>query len=406
MKIENLRSEKNGNLARVAATVIWEDCDRPTQDIYFETTEAFASDLTCNPHTFLLACIMSALRHGEVRVYIDAEICPEFRTGVITAMSWIHQWYVPERQLVQIEAKTQSHPPILPTPERAGSFLSGGIDSLATLRANRLDFPLSHPRSIKDGLLISGLEIQQPEFFKQLVNSVSEVALDASVTLIPVYTNIRDFLGRDWAFWGTEIQGAVLAAVAHAFSRRLTTVTIPSSMDIWDLYPYGSHPLVDPNYSSSDLQIRHDSILLTRLDKTRLIADWNVALQNLKVCNQIRSIKPGELNCGQCEKCLRTRLELLALGVLDETQAFSPSEISEEQLWANVFMDDPHSVSYYRELIAPLEAKGRHDLVHVIKRLIPREKMKLRLEKVDRQFFKRKLLMKFYKRFSKYVNYF
>lgn len=65
MKIENLKSEKNADLARVAATITWENCDRPTQEIYFETTEAFAQDLTCNPHAFLVACIMPAMRHGE-----------------------------------------------------------------------------------------------------------------------------------------------------------------------------------------------------------------------------------------------------------------------------------------------------------------------------------------------------
>ena len=54
MKIENLRSEKRGDRSRVAATVIWEDCDRPTHEVYFETEEAFAKDLSCNPHSFLI----------------------------------------------------------------------------------------------------------------------------------------------------------------------------------------------------------------------------------------------------------------------------------------------------------------------------------------------------------------
>ena len=37
MRIENIRLEKTGDRARVTATVLWEDCGRPTQDIYFET---------------------------------------------------------------------------------------------------------------------------------------------------------------------------------------------------------------------------------------------------------------------------------------------------------------------------------------------------------------------------------
>lgn len=65
MKIENLRLENHNDLARAAATVVWEDCDRPTQEIYFQTTKEFAQDLSCNPHAFLVSCIMPAMHHGE-----------------------------------------------------------------------------------------------------------------------------------------------------------------------------------------------------------------------------------------------------------------------------------------------------------------------------------------------------
>lgn len=396
MKIENLRSEENGNLARVAATVIWEDCDRPTQEIYFETTTAFAQGLSCNPHAFLVACIMPAMRHGEERVSINAEICPELRNGLITAMSWIRHWYEPDRKPVQIEAKTKSHLPMPHTPERAGLFLSGGIDSLATLRVNRLNFPVEHPGSFKDGFLIHGIEKGKDlELFKQAVSSLSIIALDADISLIPVYTNIRH-LDYDSSFWGKEFQGAALSAVAHTFSRRLTTVAIPSSFDISHLYPYGSHPLLDPNYSSSDLQIRHDSILLSRLTKTKLVADWDVALQNIRVCNKPKLIKTGTLNCGQCEKCLRTMLALLALGMLDKTRAFPEVDISEELILANAYIKYPPYAEFcYRELIVPLAAKGRLDLVRAIERLIAQyhtesrlKQREERLKQIDRKFLK------------------
>ena len=37
MRIEGLHSEKRGDRTRVAATVKWEDCDRPAYELYFET---------------------------------------------------------------------------------------------------------------------------------------------------------------------------------------------------------------------------------------------------------------------------------------------------------------------------------------------------------------------------------
>lgn len=91
MKLGNLRSEAKQDRTRVAATVLWEDSDRPTEEIYFETIPPFLEALSCNPHAFVVACVMPAMRHREQRIFVDAEICPDFRNGLRTAMSWIRQ---------------------------------------------------------------------------------------------------------------------------------------------------------------------------------------------------------------------------------------------------------------------------------------------------------------------------
>lgn len=372
MRIENLRSERRGNRARVAATVTWEDCDRPTHEVYFETDEAFAEGLSCNPHAFLVGCVIPAMHYGEERVFMDAEICPVLRDGLITAMSLLRHWYYdPDRPLVRIEASTRSDLPTPRTPERAGFFFSGGIDSFATLRANRLGFPLEHPWSIKDGLLVYGLELDAPEAFGHVVHSLSEVAREAGITLVPAYTNLylnyrQEDAGDGFDFWTDEFEAAALSAVAHAFSRRLSVVSLASSLDIPHLRPHGSHPLLDPKYSTGDLRIRHDGITLSRLAKTKLVAEWDVALQHLRVCNVYNRYQPDRLNCGECRKCVQTMLTLLVLGVLDQTRAFPRDDISEELLLARARPVTPYQASSYQELIAPLAEEGRHDLVRAL----------------------------------------
>jgi hypothetical protein len=368
MKIENLRSENKNSRARVVATITWEDCDRPAKEFYFETEEEFGDGLSCNPHAFLIPCALAAMHHGEERVFIDAAICPRLRDGLMTAMSWIRHWYAQlaqESKLVRIDARTQKHVSFLDKPPRAGLFLSGGIDSLATLRANRLNYPLEHPGSIKDGLIVYGLEIIKPESFQHVLSSLSKIAQDARVTLIPVYTNIR-YLEEDWHFWETHFMGAVFSAIAHAFARQFTVVSIASSDPIPDLQPYGSHPLLDPNYSSSDLRIRHEGITLSRLDRTKLLADWDVAIKNLRVCNKSEHYQVGMLNCGECEKCIRTKLAVLVAGVLEKTPGFTKQEISVEFM-KSIYMKE-QDFGYYRELIAPLAAKGYDNLARVIER--------------------------------------
>jgi hypothetical protein len=379
MKIENLRSENKNSRARVVATITWEDCDRPAKEFYFETEEEFSDGLSCNPHAFLIPCALAAMHDGEERVFIDAEICPELRDGLMTAMSWIRHWYAQsesERKLVQIEGKTQQHVLYPNKPPRAGLFLSGGIDSLATLRANRLNYPLEHPGSIKDGLLIYGLEVFEPEPFKHVVNLLSEIAQNAGIKLIPVSTNIR-CLGPDddrdfWHdFWFQKFMGAALSAVAHAFSKRLTVVSINSCQDIPNIIPYSSHPLLNPKYSSSDLRILHEGITLSRFEKTKLIAEWDIAVQRIRVCNKIEHYKPGMLNCGKCEKCLRTMLTLMALGVLEQAHTFPNTDITKELVQKAVQLT-PANFPSYPDLIAPLVNAGFSDLAQIIERKIIR----------------------------------
>jgi len=366
MRVEDLRSETNGDRARVAATVIWEDCERAAQEVFYETSQDFAADLTCDPHAFLIGAILPAIGRGERRIAIDAPICPELRTGVLTALEWLREWSLLGRS-ISIESRAEARYPYVLQP-RAASFLSGGVDSLAILRANRLDFPLDHPGAFKDCLFVHGFDIGglddtglELAAYAMALSAASNVAQDAGATLIPVHTNIRH-LYDDVHFWIYQFHGAALASVAHAFSRRLTAVSIASGFRISNLVKAATHPLIEPNYGSANLRIRHEGILYSRLDRVRLLSDWQAALDNLRVCTKN---PPGKLNCGMCEKCLRTMLELLALGSLERTTAFPYRDVSPEML-ANIHLSEPYQDVWYADLIPPLTAQGRLDLVKAI----------------------------------------
>ena len=368
MKIENLRCENHGNLTRVAARVIWEDVPQSPQEVYFDTTAPFAEGLLCNPDAFLIAGILPAWRHGESRISIEGEISPELFEGLVTVMSWLRDWFRPESKLIRIEAApaTQAMSPL--TAARSGFFFSGGIDSLAALRENRLRFPATHPGSIKDGLLVFGLEVDQPEAFTLALDAVSELAADSGVTLVPIYTSIR-YLDEDWVFYRDEFQGAILAAIGHALAGRLTALTIAATYDVPNLGPWGSHPLLDPNFATANLRIHHQGVALSRLQKVKLLLDWPLALDRLRVCNKADLYRPGNLNCGQCEKCIRTMLELAALGSLERSTAFPRHGISEEAV-RTVRIHDGYVASCYTELIEPLKERGRDDLVRGIERAL------------------------------------
>ena len=370
MKIGDYSQTTNGDVARAAATVVWEDCDRPQREIFFETTAEFADGLSCSPNAFLLAMIIAARHHGERRVRVEGKLCPQLRNGLLTAMLQLHTWYGrADHDPCAIEP-TGGFAPAPPRPPRVASFMSGGVDALTTLRRNRLDFPLDHPGSIRDGILIHGIDIggyvdrqNKKDHFRWVVEILGEFARQADFTLLPVYTNLRHVDDAD-EFFALQWHGSVLAAVAHAFSRRLTAALIPSSPPVPGLIPWGSHPLLDPNYSSWDVAIQHDGVWLHRLEKLQLLIEWDLALQRLRCC--YNPLRPDEkLNCGKCEKCLRTMTELLVLGKLSQCKSLACDDVSPQllqRLQLNFACEQ-----YWRELLGPLEQMGRFDLVDVIK---------------------------------------
>ena len=139
MQISNIKSIKNEERVRVAATVIWEDCDQPPKDIYIETEAPFTADISCNQHAFLVGCLIPAMHFGEKRIVLDAAICPGLKEGLETVMSLIKEWSSGHLHPLSIEAKTSSYVQYGKKQRQAGLFLSGGIDSavvaLLALRA-------------------------------------------------------------------------------------------------------------------------------------------------------------------------------------------------------------------------------------------------------------------------------
>lgn len=369
MQITNLKSIKNQERVGVAATVIWEDCDQPQKDIYIETETPFTADISCNPHAFLVGCLIPAMHFGERRIVLEQEVCPGLKEGLETIMSLMKEWSAGQLLPLSLEMKTSSSVQYAEKQRHAGLFLSGGIDSLAALRAITLNYPSMHPGAVKDCLFVHGFDIggvvqrgMKYHVFERAKAAMTRVAKDANINLIPIYTNIRH-LCDERELWLEKFFGAVLASVAHAFASRLELVYIASSFDIPNLTPCGSHPMLDPEYSSFDMRIRLRDLSLSRMDKLRIVAGWDVALNNIRVC--LANVQ-HRMNCGKCEKCVRTMLGLLAIGALDKTEAFVENDVSPDLLSA-FSITIRHREPFYRELLEPLKSQGKDDLVEVIK---------------------------------------
>ncbi len=124
----------------------------------------------------------------------------------------------------------------------------------------------------------------------------------------------------------------------------------------------GSHPWLDHHYSTEAVAVHHAQAAMTRLDKTRLIADWPEGLSVLRPCLAEVPGDVDQMNCGKCEKCIRTMLALLALGKLDTASSFPFRDVTPEML-DPAWIDNVNCLPYYTGCIDALGARGRIDLV-------------------------------------------
>jgi len=388
MIIEGFKKEKKSGRARISALIKWEDCARPDHEVYFETSEEFEKDLTLTPHPFLVGSVIPAIHFGEKRIKIGEEVCPELRHGLITVMSWMRHWFGHETAALETKVKREMES----KPHRAASFFSGGVDSYSILRLNHLAFPEEHPWRIRDGIIVFGLEQDDPQVFERVRNSMQSAADEIGITLVPVYTNIYlNYRSEDkgYAFWFYKFQSSALSSVAHALSNRITVASIASDYGVADQWPHGTDPRLDPNFSSADLRIRHDGVSLTRFERIKLISEWEPALRHLRVCNQFKRYGKDKFNCGRCEKCVRTMLALVSLGILERTEAFPGKDVSPDMLRPV----NRRTYPLYVDLIAPLGKRGRHDLVKAVNdrlaecdRTEKRDRLKAKIKDLDSRF--------------------
>lgn len=200
---------------------------------------------------------------------------------------------------------------------------TGGVDSFFSLSKRHAD--------VSSLLFVHGLDVRlaDTEFRAEISRHLGAVAARSGKTLIEGATNVRRFMSRHNLAWGLIAHGPVLASVGLLLSGQHRSMLIPASHAYTDLYPWGTHPLVDPLYSTELLTVSHDGGEATRAQKVRRLAHDPLAWDNLRVCYQ----RTGRYNCGECEKCVRTMVTLHLEGTLDRFSVF-PARLDVERVRA------------------------------------------------------------------------
>jgi hypothetical protein len=370
----------------LSATVVWEERDFPEQSLTFEIHDGETENDTTDSSdrrelarssgepradAFLAACFPLAAVHGEARIRVEGRACPMLLEGLRTAHAWWSSWGGMPGAAPEIETSPRGCGESPTGPRRGAAFLSGGVDGLHLLMRNRHLYRPDDPAYIRQALFIHGFDIgkraraPETERYRAALARLQPVAAETGLRLIPCRVDLRHLPSKP-DFWTYRHNGAALAAVGHAALRGPAFLFIGASHHAANPVPMGSHPAVDGLFSTQRIAIIHDGARFSRLQKVRDLATWPTALAALRVCPEGRG---AEANCGRCEKCLRTRLELFAAGI-DETAAFGRSLMPIE-LWEEaVPAPSGHRAIMYEDLLPPLRARGLEALCRMLEQKI------------------------------------
>lgn len=195
----------------------------------------------------------------------------------------------------------------------AASCFTGGVDSFHTL----LD------RKDELGALVYSVGLDIPRRMgpqrKRVAETLRAIAAETDLRLLTAVTNVREVLVPTPMQWGRELHGATLASLGTLFSPVISKLYIPSSDVRSPTIGWGSHPLIDPLWSSNRLDVVYHCEDHYRQDKVALLADEPLAQRHLRVCY----MRFQEANCGECKKCQRTMALLTLVGRLDRFPTFT-----------------------------------------------------------------------------------
>lgn len=265
--------------------------------LWYRVPDSYPVARSADP--FVAAALLPAMVRGEeLEVDPALTVSPKLLKSIFRLQEILHCWN-PALKMVQITASTACAEGLS---GGSLSFFSGGVDSTYTF--------LKHADEISHLVFIHGLDFYEAsESYRVAVERNSRFAETFGKTLIPVETNHHPF-GYRYGLSRHLTHGSCLGSVALLLG--FDVAYIPASVTYNDLTPYGSHPLTDPLWSNEAVEVIEDGCEARRTDKVIRVLASDAALANLRVC-----FNDMNVNCGLCEKCLRTMVSLALLGAKD-----------------------------------------------------------------------------------------
>jgi hypothetical protein len=323
LAVSRIRAERDGAVHRVSA-------DIGGERIWFSTRDV---ELAPAPEALGCAALIPAAAAGR-RLRIEAPLDPLWRANAAAVLDLIRVWWgyrgeppAPDpgaasgvaplaRAGVPAVGVSRDAPDAASAAgtRRTALFFSGGVDSFHVLLRGGTPIDLL--------VMVQGFDFDLDDTIRaqDAERSLRIVAEHTGARSVFIRTNIKTHPHLSRVSWD-RTHGSAMGAVAHLLDgvdRVIIAPSLPGDRDI----PWGSHPSLDPLWSSRRVAIVPGPPG-NRLSRLRSIAAEPLVRDHLRVC--WRNATPKG-NCGRCAKCVLAMLILEECGQLRHSRVFGDTQ--------------------------------------------------------------------------------
>lgn len=325
---------------------------------YFRIGDAIGNSVHNDASPFAAALFLPSMKQGEDLI-IEGSISAKLYNGMRAIMQEVLTWGIGLHP-IKIEADTLAADP--PRPAKSASFFSGGVDSFYTYLKHKTD-PAEADR-ISSFILVNGFDIDRRNtpLWNRVLENIKSIAGAEQVELAVIRSNLQDLV-EPILLWDYA-HGGCLAAVGLCLRGAFHQIYIPSTHSVGEQIPWGSNLALDGHWSTESTTFIHDGTEATRLAKvTSQIARSPLALEHLRVCF---ANEKEAYNCGRCDKCLRTMINLYLADALEKSGTF-PHQIDLELVATVPTIPGEHGGIFHTENLRALQERNlAPELQHAI----------------------------------------
>lgn len=256
--------------------------------------------------SYLVAFILDAMAENR-DITVKGSVSKELLGNLVEYQAIWNKWLPNNYKIIDIVVETirENETPVF----GAVSAFTGGVDGTFSVWRHSQNKNSYRSQKINFCTFIHGFDIplSDSEGFEGAKNKAAATLKSIGIELLPMQTNYRLISVLSWE----HTFGIALVAAMNNFKNVAGSCILGSSGDYNNLhFPWGSTPVADYLLSSDHFKVIHDGSSHSRTEKIKELSQWNMGINNLRVCWEGEH---GDKNCGNCEKCLRTQANLLAI---------------------------------------------------------------------------------------------